>query len=186
VVSRAEAERHGLGDAVVSVCRRITLDVHSSLEAVGLTAALADRGISCNVIAGVYRDHLFVPDDRAEEAVEAFHGILRAHGHRNIAAALRRNARDATRVLPLLGITAVNPNTPALCRGPGLFRACRAWLERSCRRWTSIVACSPTWPPLHLTRTSSGSTPTVRTGPSSRRACRRRTRSRRLVQNPNV
>jgi predicted transposase YbfD/YdcC len=32
-------------------------------------------------------------------------GILRAHGHRNIAAALRRNARDAIRVLPLLGIT---------------------------------------------------------------------------------
>ena len=32
-------------------------------------------------------------------------GILRAHGHRNIAAALRRNARDATRVLPLLGFT---------------------------------------------------------------------------------
>ena len=32
-------------------------------------------------------------------------GILRAHGHRNIAAALRRNARDATRLLPLLGIT---------------------------------------------------------------------------------
>ena len=32
-------------------------------------------------------------------------GILRRQGHRNIAAALRRNARDATRVLPLLGIT---------------------------------------------------------------------------------
>jgi hypothetical protein len=32
-------------------------------------------------------------------------GILRAHRHRNIAAALRRNARDATRVLPLPGIT---------------------------------------------------------------------------------
>jgi hypothetical protein len=32
-------------------------------------------------------------------------GILRARGHRNIAAALRRNARDVTRVLPLLGIT---------------------------------------------------------------------------------
>ena len=32
-------------------------------------------------------------------------GILHVHGHRNIAAALRRNARDATRVLPLLGIT---------------------------------------------------------------------------------
>jgi hypothetical protein len=32
-------------------------------------------------------------------------GVLRAHGDRNLAAALRRNARDATRVLPLLGIT---------------------------------------------------------------------------------
>ena len=32
-------------------------------------------------------------------------GILRAHGHRNTAAALRRNARDATRPLALLGIT---------------------------------------------------------------------------------
>ena len=32
-------------------------------------------------------------------------GILRARGDRNIAAALRRNARDATRVLPLLGST---------------------------------------------------------------------------------
>ena len=32
-------------------------------------------------------------------------GILRARGHRNLAAGLRRNARDATRVLPLLGIT---------------------------------------------------------------------------------
>ena len=31
-------------------------------------------------------------------------GILRASGHRNIAAALRRNARDVTRVLPLFGI----------------------------------------------------------------------------------
>ena len=32
-------------------------------------------------------------------------GILRLHGDRNTAAALRRNARDATRVLPLLGVT---------------------------------------------------------------------------------
>jgi predicted transposase YbfD/YdcC len=32
-------------------------------------------------------------------------GILRAHGDRNLAAALRRNARDATRALPLLDIT---------------------------------------------------------------------------------
>jgi predicted transposase YbfD/YdcC len=46
-------------------------------------------------------------------------GVLRARGHRNIAAALRRNARDATRPLALLGITSTGPDAPALCRGPG-------------------------------------------------------------------
>jgi hypothetical protein len=45
-------------------------------------------------------------------------GILRARGDRNIAAALRRNARDATRVLPLLAITAHEADNPALCRDP--------------------------------------------------------------------
>jgi hypothetical protein len=39
-------------------------------------------------------------------------GILRAHGDRNIAAALRRNARDPTRVLPLLGVTSREPKGP--------------------------------------------------------------------------
>ncbi len=34
-------------------------------------------------------------------------GVLRARGHRNLAAALRRNARDAIRLLPLLGITSL-------------------------------------------------------------------------------
>jgi hypothetical protein len=37
---------------------------------------------------------------------------LHAHGHPNIAAALRYYARDATRVLPLLGIKPVNPTSP--------------------------------------------------------------------------
>ncbi len=50
----------------------LTLDVHSSLEAVGLTAAfsnaLADEGIACNVIAGHFHDHLLVPAHRADDA----------------------------------------------------------------------------------------------------------------------
>jgi len=52
----------------------ITLEVHSDLEAVGLTAAvsvaLADAGIACNVIAGLHHDHLFVPWERRETAIE--------------------------------------------------------------------------------------------------------------------
>jgi hypothetical protein len=55
-------------------CRMITLTVHSSLEAVGLlariTALLAERGISVNAVSAYYHDHLFVPVDRAEEAMD--------------------------------------------------------------------------------------------------------------------
>ena len=57
----------------------ITLTVHSDLAAVGLTAAFAralgDAGISCNVIAGVHHDHLFVPFDRAADAMAALHAL---------------------------------------------------------------------------------------------------------------
>ena len=53
----------------------ITLTVHSSLAATGLTAAfanaLAAEGISCNVVAAYYHDHIFVAKDDAERAMEA-------------------------------------------------------------------------------------------------------------------
>ena len=52
----------------------ITLEIHSSLEAVGLTAkfsnALAQNNISCNVVAGFYHDHIFVPIQDSQKAVE--------------------------------------------------------------------------------------------------------------------
>ena len=52
---------------------RITLNIHSSLEAVGLTAAvsqaLASEAISANVVAGFYHDHIFVPQTMGERAV---------------------------------------------------------------------------------------------------------------------
>ena len=58
-------------------CSWIQLEVHSSLEAVGLTAAfsnaLANAGLSCNVIAGFYHDHIFVQDDKTNEAMEVLH-----------------------------------------------------------------------------------------------------------------
>jgi uncharacterized protein len=53
--------------------RRITLGVTSSLEAVGLTAAVAaaltTAGISANVVAAYHHDHIFVPADRATDAM---------------------------------------------------------------------------------------------------------------------
>ncbi|MGR5095650.1 ACT domain-containing protein [Vibrio maritimus] len=57
------------------VFRMITLNVHSSLEAVGLTAAvsnkLSKRGISANVVAAYYHDHIFVQSAKADEALAA-------------------------------------------------------------------------------------------------------------------
>ncbi|MBD3678874.1 MAG: ACT domain-containing protein [Rhodobacteraceae bacterium] len=67
-----------LGLPVDLPMRRIILNVHSALDGVGLTAAvsatLAGLGIPCNVVAGFHHDHVFVPADRADEAL----GALRA------------------------------------------------------------------------------------------------------------
>ncbi len=53
----------------------LTLTVYSSLEAIGLTAAvsarLTERDISCNVLAGYHHDHLLVPVERVDDAVDA-------------------------------------------------------------------------------------------------------------------
>ncbi|MEU6933677.1 ACT domain-containing protein [Streptomyces sp. NPDC046374] len=57
----------------------ITLRVHSALDAVGLTAAvareLAEAGLSCNVVAGFHHDHLFVEHARAGEALATLNAL---------------------------------------------------------------------------------------------------------------
>lgn len=53
--------------------RMITLNIQSSLEAVGFIAAiashLASHGISVNPVSGFYHDHIFISEDRADEAM---------------------------------------------------------------------------------------------------------------------
>ncbi|MCB6178389.1 ACT domain-containing protein [Rhodobacter sp. Har01] len=60
---------------------RITLRVHSSLVAVGLTAAvagaLAAEGISANVIAGFHHDHIFLPAAQARQAMQVLDRLSR-------------------------------------------------------------------------------------------------------------
>lgn len=73
VLEKKQADSAGL--AYDYVAAWITLEVHSALDAVGLTAAisnvLTDSGISCNVVAGYTHDHLFVPEDKAHQALAA-------------------------------------------------------------------------------------------------------------------
>jgi hypothetical protein len=79
LVGKEDADRAGL--AYDYVAGWITLRVHSSLEAVGLTAAvarvLAEADLSCNVVAGFYHDHLFVPYERVGQAVELLERLAR-------------------------------------------------------------------------------------------------------------
>ncbi|WP_024519057.1 ACT domain-containing protein [Bradyrhizobium sp. Tv2a-2] len=81
VIRREEAESAGLSYQFAS--RLITLTVHSSLDAVGflaaITARLAQAGISVNAVSAFYHDHLFVPEQKADEALGLLRSIYRPH-----------------------------------------------------------------------------------------------------------
>lgn len=72
ILPKEAADSRGL--AYSFVASWITLTVHSSLQAVGLTAAfskaLAAAEISCNVVAAFYHDHIFVDEAHAETAMD--------------------------------------------------------------------------------------------------------------------
>jgi hypothetical protein len=63
---------------------KLTVEVHTSLELVGLTAALTTKltkhGISANVVAAYYHDHIFVPYNMRAQAV---HALGELHGENN-------------------------------------------------------------------------------------------------------
>ncbi len=81
IVTDEQARQHGW--PVDVPMKRITLRLHSSLDGVGLTgafsSALAAAGVSCNVVAGYYHDHLFVPEADAYKALAALRELSAQH-----------------------------------------------------------------------------------------------------------
>ncbi|GAA4054017.1 ACT domain-containing protein [Hymenobacter glaciei] len=77
IVAREVADEYGLPYGHLMAW--LTLTVHSSLAAVGLTAAVAaaltQEGISCNVVAAYYHDHLFVSHAAADRALSALQAL---------------------------------------------------------------------------------------------------------------
>lgn len=73
ILTKEKADECNISYSGVFKC--ITLNVHSSLDAVGLTAAvstkLTQENISANVVAAYYHDHVFVADKDAEQALSA-------------------------------------------------------------------------------------------------------------------
>lgn len=82
IVSETEARGAGLAGTFRS--RMITLRVHSSLSAIGflaaLTSRLAEAGLAVNPVSAYFHDHLFVPAERAEEALAILQSLAAESG----------------------------------------------------------------------------------------------------------
>ncbi|WP_372737514.1 ACT domain-containing protein [Neptunomonas sp.] len=79
ILKKEKADECNIDYSGVFKC--ITLDVHSSLEAVGLTAAVATQltafKISANVIAAYYHDHIFIKSQDADKALSALNELVK-------------------------------------------------------------------------------------------------------------
>lgn len=79
ILTKEKADECNIVYSAVFKC--ITLDVHSSLEAVGLTAAVATQltasNISANVIAAYYHDHIFIKSQDADKALSALNALVK-------------------------------------------------------------------------------------------------------------
>jgi uncharacterized protein len=84
ILTETQAREAGL--AFDSTWAWISLTVHSSLSAVGLlaaiTARLAEAGISVNAISAFYHDHLFVPWERRERAMQVLKELSSSAGRK--------------------------------------------------------------------------------------------------------
>ena len=79
ILAKEKADESNIPYSGVFKC--ITLNVHSSLDAVGLTAAVATKltqsNISANVVAAYYHDHVFVAVNDAEQALAALNELTK-------------------------------------------------------------------------------------------------------------
>jgi uncharacterized protein len=77
-----EAEARAANVSGTFACRMITLQVHSSLTAVGflatITARLAEAGLAVNAVSAYFHDHIFVPAGRADEALAILQSLAAA------------------------------------------------------------------------------------------------------------
>ena len=80
VLLKKDAEANDL--AYEFPCRMITLEEHSSPEAVGflarITTELAKHQMGVNPVSGFYHDHLFIPDGREQDALSVLEEIARS------------------------------------------------------------------------------------------------------------
>jgi uncharacterized protein len=81
ILTKDQAEAHAMEYAYP--CRRITLHVHSSLDAIGFLAHItthlaSNQKLSVNAVSAFYHDHLFIPQDRADDAMEGLQQIIEA------------------------------------------------------------------------------------------------------------
>jgi uncharacterized protein len=80
ILPEATARTLGFPTGLPMAC--ITLTVHSALDGIGLTAAvataLATAGIPCNMVAAFHHDHVFVPADRADDALSTLKALVAA------------------------------------------------------------------------------------------------------------
>lgn len=82
IIEKSKAEERQIAGEFP--CRMITLNIHSSLEAVGflavITTRLATLSMGVNPVSAFYHDHLFIPADRADEALAALVDLTKTHG----------------------------------------------------------------------------------------------------------